>query len=248
MKTSDFYYDLPQELIAQDPLENRSGSRLLYLNRMTGAYADETFTDIKKYLKAGDCLVINDTKVIPARLYGVKEDTKAKVEILLLKRKSDTDWECLVRPGKKCRPGAVIDFGDGTTSTDRKAIHKYMEAGTYTITLTVTDDSGNISTCTKEITVSVVDPIYYGAGATASAITTKASARKTPAGRYNFTAAAGDSLFVICPVGMSVQGMRMSGIDIPLEGGTGMVIDEKSYLCYQSSNVYDAGNYVIEVY
>lgn len=142
------------------------------------------------------------------------------------------------------RAGYQVGTGSGTVIT---AIDVVNVATAGNITYLLTAVIGGV-TRTKEIIVSVVDPIYYGAGATASAITTKASARKTPAGRYNFTAAAGDSLFVICPVGMSVQGMRMSGIDIPLEGGTGMVIDEKSYLCYQSSNVYDAGNYVIEVY
>ena len=113
MKTSDFYYDLPKELIAQDPLENRSGSRLLYLNRKDQTWRDETFTDIKSHLHPGDCLVINNTKVLPARLYGVKEGTQAKAEVLLLTRRDADTWECLVRPGKKLRPGAVISFGEG---------------------------------------------------------------------------------------------------------------------------------------
>lgn len=116
MKKSDFYYDLPQELIAQDPLSVRSDSRLMVFDRQSGEVAHKSFTDIKDYLKKGDCLVLNDTKVIPARLYGTKEQTGAVIEILLLKRISDTDWECLVKPGKKCRVGAKIDFGDGILS------------------------------------------------------------------------------------------------------------------------------------
>ena len=113
MKTSDFYYDLPQELIAQDPLEDRSSSRLLVLDRKTGETEHRVFRDITEYLRPGDCLVVNNTKVIPARLLGVKEDTGAGIEILLLKRKADNVWETLVKPGKKARPGARIVFGDG---------------------------------------------------------------------------------------------------------------------------------------
>ena len=113
MKTSDFYYDLPQELIAQDPLEDRSSSRLLVLERKTGEMEHRVFRDITEYLRPGDCLVVNNTKVIPARLLGVKEDTGAGIEILLLKRKADNVWETLVKPGKKARPGARIVFGDG---------------------------------------------------------------------------------------------------------------------------------------
>ena len=113
MKTSDFYYDLPQELIAQDPLEDRSSSRLMHLNRQTGELEHTDFKHITKYLKPGDCLVINDTKVIPARLYGHKTETGALIEILLLKRRENDIWECLVKPGKKARPGAQITFGDG---------------------------------------------------------------------------------------------------------------------------------------
>ena len=113
MKTSDFYFDLPQELIAQDPLADRSSSRLLHLNPEDGSIEHRIFTDVLEYLKEGDCLVVNDTKVIPARLYGHKEDTGAVIEILLLKRKENDVWECLVKPGKKARPGARIVFGEG---------------------------------------------------------------------------------------------------------------------------------------
>lgn len=113
MKTSDFYYDLPKELIAQDPLEDRSASRLMHLNKETGEYEHGHFREILKYLKPGDCLVINDTKVIPARLYGSKVGTDAAIEILLLKRRENDIWETLVKPGKKCKVGTVISFGDG---------------------------------------------------------------------------------------------------------------------------------------
>ncbi len=109
----DFYFDLPPELIAQDPLEDRSGSRLLVLEKETGAVEHKAFTDITDYLRAGDCLVLNNTKVIPARLMGVKEETGAAIEVLLLKRRENDVWETLVRPGKKAKPGAVIRFGGG---------------------------------------------------------------------------------------------------------------------------------------
>lgn len=110
---SDFYFDLPEELIAQDPLVNRSSSRLLCLDKNTGEYEHHTFCDIKNFLKPGDCLVVNNTKVIPARIFGVKEETKAVVEFLLLKRHSTTDWEVLTKPGKKAKPGSRFVFGDG---------------------------------------------------------------------------------------------------------------------------------------
>ena len=113
MKTSDFYYDLPQELIAQDPLEDRSSSRLLVLNRETGERRHCVSREIAEFLNPGDCLVVNNTKVIPARLMGVKEETGAGIEVLLLKRCEDNVLETLVKPGKKARPGARISFGDG---------------------------------------------------------------------------------------------------------------------------------------
>lgn len=113
MKTSDFYFDLPQELIAQDPLEDRSSSRLLVLNKHTGETEHHIFKEIIDYLHPGDCLVINDTKVIPARLYGSKIGTDAKIEVLLLKRKENDVWETLVKPGKKAKPGTKISFGEG---------------------------------------------------------------------------------------------------------------------------------------
>jgi len=113
MKVKDFDYYLPEELIAQDPLEKRSNSRLMCLDKNTGDVMHRHFYDIKDYLKKGDCLVINNTRVIPARLYGARVGSGGKVEILLLKRKSDNVWECLVKPGKKARPGMEISFGDG---------------------------------------------------------------------------------------------------------------------------------------
>ena len=113
MKTSDFYFELPQKLIAQDPLKNRSSSRLMILDRSTGEVSHHVFKEIVDELNPGDCLVINNTKVIPARLYGVKEDTGAHIEILLLKRRENDVWETLVKPGKKAKPGTRIVFGDG---------------------------------------------------------------------------------------------------------------------------------------
>lgn len=113
MNVKDFYFDLPQELIAQDPIEDRSSSRLLVLDKNSGEVEHKVFTDIVDYLRPEDCLVINNTKVIPARLFGVKEDTKAKVELLLLKRRENNVWETLVKPGRKVRTGARLDFGDG---------------------------------------------------------------------------------------------------------------------------------------
>lgn len=113
LKKSDFYFDLPQELIAQDPLSDRSSSRLLKLNKETGEIEHHVFKEVIDFLKEGDCLVLNDTRVIPARLFAVKEDTGAAIEVLLLKRRENDVWETLVRPGKKARPGARLVFGDG---------------------------------------------------------------------------------------------------------------------------------------
>ena len=113
MNVKDFDYELPEELIAQDPLEDRSASRLMVLDRKTGEVEHRHFKDITEYLKPGDCLVINNTKVIPARLFGAKEETNAKIEVLLLKRKENDIWETLVKPGKKAKKGTKIIFGDG---------------------------------------------------------------------------------------------------------------------------------------
>ena len=113
MSLHDYYYDLPEELIAQDPLEDRSSSRLMVLDKETGNVEHHVFKGIIDYLNPGDCLVINDTKVLPARLYGNKVGTDAKIEVLLLKRREKDVWETLVKPGKKCKPGTVINFGEG---------------------------------------------------------------------------------------------------------------------------------------
>lgn len=132
MRKQDFYYDLPQELIAQDPLEDRAGSKLMILNKGTGAIEHRTFRDITGYLRKGDCLVINNTKVIPARLIGEKiherdstseEDAHgARIELLLLKRRENDIWETLVKPGKKARPGTRISFGGGILTGEIKDV------------------------------------------------------------------------------------------------------------------------------
>ena len=113
LKKKDFYFDLPQELIAQDPLEDRSSSRLLVLDKETGAVSHHVFREIVNYLNPGDCLVLNNTKVIPARLLGEREGTGAHVEVLLLKRREKDRWETLVKTGKKCKPGTRLSFGEG---------------------------------------------------------------------------------------------------------------------------------------
>ena len=120
MNLHDFYYELPEELIAQDPLSDRSSSRLMVMNRETGELEHKIFRDIVDFLKPGDCLVINDTKVIPARLIGEKDGTGAAIEVLLLKRKEDLKdvWEVLVKPGKKAKPGTRITFGGGRLAAE----------------------------------------------------------------------------------------------------------------------------------
>lgn len=117
MKTSDFYYDLPPELIAQTPLERRDGSRLMCLNKETGAIEHHHFYELPNFLKAGDCLVLNDSRVLPARLLGHREPSGGAVEVLLLVDRGDKKWECLVRPGRKLHPGQRVSFGDGQLLT-----------------------------------------------------------------------------------------------------------------------------------
>ena len=123
----DFYFDLPEELIAQDPLTDRSSSRLLVLDKESGRVEHHIFKDIIHYLEPGDCLVLNNTKVIPARLIGHKEDTGAAIEVLLLKHLEDGTWETLVKPGKKARPGARIVFGDGLLTAEVEDIMEGAE-------------------------------------------------------------------------------------------------------------------------
>lgn len=129
MNTSDFWYELPEELIAQTPLGQRDASRMLHLDRVTGEIEHRHFTDILDYLRPGDCLILNDTRVLPARIYGVKEETGAVVEFLLLKQRELELWECLCKPGKRAKPGTVFSFGDGRLT------------GTVT---DVTDDGGRV--------------------------------------------------------------------------------------------------------
>ncbi|MDT8861550.1 tRNA preQ1(34) S-adenosylmethionine ribosyltransferase-isomerase QueA [Alkalihalobacillus sp. MEB130] len=113
MNVEDFDFELPEELIAQTPLPDRTASRLLVLDRKTGQTEDRHFVSIIEELQAGDCLVLNDTRVLPARLYGVKKDTGASIEILLLKQLENNEWETLVKPAKRVKEGSVIEFGDG---------------------------------------------------------------------------------------------------------------------------------------
>ena len=122
MKTSDFSFELPQELIAQDPLADRSSSRLMVLDKKSGQIIHRIFRDITDYLHPGDCLVINDTKVIPARLIGAREETGGKAELLLLKRRENDIWETLVKPGKKCRAGARVVFGHGELKAEIREV------------------------------------------------------------------------------------------------------------------------------
>lgn len=135
MKKEEFYYELPEHLIAQDPLEDRTSSRLLALNKITGERSHHIFKEVPRFLKAGDCLVLNDTKVIPARLYGEKVGTGALVEVLLLKRHPEDTWEALVRPGKKLRIGAEIEFGKGVL---KGRVLEVLEDGNRLIKFTYT--------------------------------------------------------------------------------------------------------------
>ena len=117
LKTHDFYFDLPQELIAQTPLERRDGSRLLAMNRVTGEIQHKRFYDLPEFLRPGDCLVLNDSRVLPARLFGRRRGGGA-CEVLLLIDRGEKTWECLVRPGKKLRTGTTVTFGDGELTAE----------------------------------------------------------------------------------------------------------------------------------
>ena len=118
MQTSDFFYELPQELIAQTPLEPRDSSRLMILNKSDGSIEHKIFRDIIDYLNPGDCLILNDTRVIPARIYGVKEETGAVVEFLLLNQRENNVWECLCKPGKRAKIGTKFVFGEGVVKCE----------------------------------------------------------------------------------------------------------------------------------
>ena len=122
MRTDDFDFELPEELIAQHPIEKRDESRMMVLNRETGEVEHKKFYNVIDYLEEGDTLVVNDTKVIPARLFGVKEDTEAHIEILLLKNTMGSNWECLVKPAKRVKIGTVISFGDGWQTETKASI------------------------------------------------------------------------------------------------------------------------------
>ena len=129
MDINEFDYDLPEELIAQTPLEKRDSSKLLILNKNNGELVHEHFSNIIDYLKKGDVLVLNDTKVIPARLIGVKEETQASIELLLLKDLGDDTWECLSKPAKRLKVGTIISFGDGLLKAE--VTEKYDEGLTH---------------------------------------------------------------------------------------------------------------------
>ena len=129
MNINEFDYNLPKELIAQTPLKNRDESKLLVLNKNTGDIKHETFKNIVHYLKKGDVLVLNDTKVIPARLIGIKEETKATIELLLLKDLGNDTWECLSRPAKRLKVGTIISFGEGLLKA--QVIEKFNEGLTH---------------------------------------------------------------------------------------------------------------------
>ena len=116
MNKSDFYYDLPEELIAQTPIEPRNASRLMVLNKATGEVTHTEFLKLEDYLKPGDLLVLNDTRVLPARIFGTRSDTGAVVEFVLLKRINDTDWECIAGPGKKAKTGHSFKFSDNLSA------------------------------------------------------------------------------------------------------------------------------------
>lgn len=142
MKTKDFFYDLPEELIAQDPLKERDHSRLMILNKNNGEVLHKHFYDIIDELMPGDCLILNDSRVLPARIYGVKNDTGAKVEFLLLNRKSENIWETLAGPGKKAKPGSQFTFGNGLmtgevleVTSDGNRIVKFSQEGNFYSTL-----------------------------------------------------------------------------------------------------------------
>jgi hypothetical protein len=206
-------------------------------------------------MNAAIAAVLNDyyTKVQVDAAIAAAEGRLATIEIVCDKEVILTDTAVTLNiTARSDISGALTISRDGVTkATGTGKVLTWSEivleatAGEIAYDLTVV--IGGVER-TARVTINVADAVYYGAGTQATDITTKASARKTPAGRYNITAAAGDNIFILCPQGMAVNGVRMSNVDIPMQTPTGVIVDAKSYLCYQSSNVYDAGNYVIEVY
>ena len=167
MKTSDFYFDLPEELIAQEPLKDRASSRLMVVHKDSGEREHRHFRDIKEYLKAGDCLVINNTKVLPARLYGERVGTGAAMEILLLVRRDMDTWEVLVRPGKKAKPGDKISFGGGKLIAVHDLVHQQEfrdEVQLGTVSLQQLLGLGNVVLVRNEALVEAVDVLGQRAG------------------------------------------------------------------------------------
>ena len=138
MKKSDFYFELPEELIAQEPIPERDRSRLLVLGRNTGAIEHRKFYDIIDYLNEGDCLVLNNSRVLPARLYGIKDETGAKVEFLLLNNCGSDVWECIAGPGKRAKEGNMFTFGNGA----EKSL-KFLKTETVSLNLHTTEFSLN---------------------------------------------------------------------------------------------------------
>ena len=158
LTTKDFYYDLPEAQIAQTPAEPRDSSRLLVVDKKSGKTEDRIFRDILEYLRPGDTLVVNDSKVIPARLYGVKEDTGIECEVVLLRMREQDVWECLVRPGRRLKPGATIVFGDGLC---RASVSETVECGNRLIRFEYDKSQWNFYTLLDKIGQSGISTLCW---------------------------------------------------------------------------------------